>query len=1050
MEPKKKQFLSFLNKQLFLRSIIALLLAIKWIIILCIISGFLAAGAVFGYASALVKDDPIRSKDLIIKAMRDDSITGFVYFSDDSVVGQLRSDEDRRLITLKDIPQQVLNATLSIEDRNFYDHLGVDINGIVRAVKQRLLKEEVQTGGSTITQQVTRRVFLNFNVDDSRKLKEILLSMRLERMISKEEILTAYLNKIPYGNGSSGYNVFGIKAAAKGIFDKDNLNDLNIAQSAFLAGLPQSPSNYSVFTGNGKFDPQNYKEATERKLLVLNAMLKDRKITENQFQEAINFDLKASLAQTQIKAYTTYPYLMVDVEKQATEILLKLQNPNLAVDTANKNSRYNEAFKDIYSKLLHGGYKIYTTIDKEIYETMHDISSNPKFFTPDDPKNDKKIEQIGAIMIDNKTGAILSMMEGRDFQKEQLNHATQAFRQPGSTMKPIAAYIPAIEKGVIQPGSIVDDVPIILKDLSNAFGYHIPENWDNDFHGLITARRALNWSYNIPAIRIFLFDVGIKEAWDYAKKMGINSITKEDSYAQTGVIGGLSKGVSVEELTNAYSTIANHGLFNDAYMIRKIVNNEGVTVFEHQKKPTKVFSEQTAYLMTDMMRTVITEGTATDLKTKFEHYNKVPIVGKTGSTQDDADAWFIGYTPDITLGVWAGYDQPVYKLTKPGGTNRAKSIWALVMDAVIVQKPGLFPSKEFVRPSDIVEMTVSNLSGKLPTELIKSTGHLVTDIFNKRYIPTEEDDVMVNMKYITFNGLNYIPNDNTPSEFLREKVVIKRAESISVILKKIKEIMEKMPDAKKKPVEAFIPLDATDDAPSELDPRKDDGFIPSAPTNLILNRINNSNHISFIPSRNNDIVGYRLYESLNREPFKRVSGKIIMAGSDPVFIVPAGIFANYSYMITAVDVLGKESQQSSIVFDNGVQTQPGATTSPTPGSTPEPGVNSSPGVPPSSGSAPTNSPSAFPVTTPSVPDGITLIKKGLALQINWKPNPPTEKITQYKVFYSSSVNGTYRILGTTTNSNQFLYYAGNFTGFYKVSAVNTAGESNSSSAVPFK
>ncbi len=220
----------------------------------------------------------------------------------------------------------------------------------------------------------------------------------------------------------------------------------------------------------------------------------------------------------------------------------------------------------------------------------------------------KGIEQVGAVMIDNKTGAILSMLEGRDFFKEQLNHATQAYRQPGSTMKPIAAFLPALEKGAIQPASVIDDVPIILKD-GTKVGYHIPENWDDGYHGLITARTALNQSYNIPAIKLFTETVGIKEAWAFASKLGIRSITPDDYVAQTGVIGGLKYGVSVKELTNAYATIGNEGVFNEAFMIRKITDSNNQIIYEHESKPTTVFSQETAYLMTDMMRTVITSGT---------------------------------------------------------------------------------------------------------------------------------------------------------------------------------------------------------------------------------------------------------------------------------------------------------------------------------------------------------------------------------------------------------------------------------------------------------
>ncbi|MDF2964499.1 MAG: carboxypeptidase, partial [Paenibacillus sp.] len=758
------------------------LITLKWMLIAGVIVGFLGGGAAFGYVSALVKEDPIRSKETMTAQVQENAITGFVYFNDESILGQIRSEEDRRMAKLEDIPQQVLDAVFAIEDNHFYEHNGIDFK------VQKLMNQEIQTGGSTITQQLARRVFLTLDREDSRKAKEIFLAMRMERLMSKDEILLAYLNKIPYGNGSAGYNLYGIKAAAKGIFDISELKELNIAQAAYLAGLPQQPSNYSTFSSKGQFDGAAFKRAVARQQLVLRRMLEEGKIDQQQYQEALSFDLKSSLAEPVKKAYSTYPYLMIEVEKEAAKALLKAQDPNLT-PTSNPDA-YNEALKNAQSQLSRGGYQIYTTIDKDIYEAMREIAENPANFTPDDPT--KGTEQIGAVMIDSKTGAILGMIEGRDFFKEQLNHATQAYRQPGSTMKPIAAYIPAIEKGAIQPASIIDDVPVILKDGSR--GYHIPENWDNQFHGLVTARRALNQSYNIPAIKLFLDVVGIEQAWDFAKKLGITTITKDDYHAQTGVIGGLKYGVSVKEFTNAYAAIGNKGVLNDAFMISKITDSNGKIIYEHELQPTTVFSEQTAYIMTDMMRTVVTAGTATDLMSKFKHYGKVPIVGKTGSTQDDADAWYMGYTPDITLGVWAGYDSPVHKLSKAsGGTNRAKNIWALVMDAAIDKKPDYFPTKTFKRPEGIVEMTVSGYSGKLPSEETTKSGKLTTDIFNKKHIPTEEDNVFTKLSIVPYNGINYIAQPSTPAEFIQEKTVIKREKSINSLLGELSAIMDKVP-----------------------------------------------------------------------------------------------------------------------------------------------------------------------------------------------------------------------------------------------------------------
>ncbi|WP_227014050.1 transglycosylase domain-containing protein [Paenibacillus psychroresistens] len=1009
------------------RPLLIIFLTIKWMLILVIIAGLLAAGAAFGYASALVKDDPVRSKDMIYDLMSENSTTGFVYFNDNTtLLGQLRTEEDRRLATLDEIPQIIKDATLSIEDKNFYENNGVDMNGLLRAVEQRLRHEEIQTGGSTITQQLVRRTFLTLDREDSRKFKEILLSMRVTRIMSKDEILLAYLNKIPYGNGSSGYNLSGIKAAAKGIFDKDKLIDLNIAQSAYLAGLPQSPSNYSAFNGKGEFDNEAFEKAVNREELVLRRMLEENKITQAEYDDALAFDLKKSLAKTKAKAYTTYPYLMIEVENNAADAILKQQYPDLVLDTDSKKAAYNEALKDVHLQMQRGGYKIYTTIDKTIYDSMQVIAKNPKNFSPDDKV--KGTEQIGALMIDNNNGAILGMIEGRNFYEEQLNHATQAFRQPGSTMKPLAAYGPGIEMGLVYPAAIIDDSPIVLKDQSSASGFHVPMNWNSKFQGLITARKALNMSYNIPALRIFLNEVGMKNAWDYVKKLGINSLTPDDYlYAQTGVIGGLSKGVSVKEMTAAYSTFANKGVHNDAYLISKIVDGNGKVIFEHQKKPTNVFTAETAFLMTDMMRTVITAGTATDLMKKFKNYGKIPIVGKTGSTQDDGDAWFMGYTPDITVGVWAGYDQFVHKLSKPGGTNRAKDIWALIMDTAISKKPALFPTKTFEKPANIITMAVSNLSGLLPSELTKASGHTVSDLINKKQIPTKEDDVLVKMKFLVYNKLNYLPNPLTPEEFLQEKVVVKRKESLTATLKQIKEIMAKTPASKRRSMDAFIPLDIAANAPEEIDPRIDDNLVPDAPANVILKSTAAENKLTFSPSLNPNIVGYRIYRSLDGVTFEK-QAKVITTDQPSSFIDPALPGGNaVGYYITSVNIVGKESVPSSTVLSAG--TVVGPITENTDDPDPDTGA-------------------IVIAPAPTTPIELSFQMNGVNLQIDWTPNPAIEQITQYDVYFSETETGNYQKIGTAFQP-QFEYFSGLYKGYYSIIAINNTGESSSSTPVAY-
>jgi penicillin-binding protein len=1031
-------------------------ITMKWIIITGIIFGFLVGGVAFGFASALIKDEPLRSKEEILTKLQEHSVTGFIYFNDDTLIGQIRSNEDRRLIGLSEIPDNVIDAFLAVEDKDFRTHPGVNFRGFFRAVKQQLLNEPVQTGGSSITQQITKLTFFTNDQTISRKAKEIMLSLRMERYISKDEILEAYLNKIPFGNGSSGYYVYGIKAASQGIFDIDNMSRLNNAQAAYLAGLPQNPNAYSAFQGNGVFDQEGFTKAVDRQRLVLKRMYEENKLTKQEYDEALAFDIKSSLASTKQKAYSTYPYLMQESERKAAEALVKLTNPELTADDFRdgKNAELiNQAREDLRS-----GYRIYTTIDKTLYDAMQQIGQNPENFTPDD--EEKGIEQIGAIMLDNKTSAILAMLEGRDFYEEQLNHATQMVRQPGSTMKPIAAFLPALENGDIQPASIIDDIPIVFKDGSK--GFHIPNNWNLKFNGLITARHALNQSYNIPALKVFNDVVTIDKAWAFAETLGITTITESDHHAQTGVIGGLEYGTSVEELTNAYAAIANKGTFNDAYMIRKIEDPSGEVIYEHQSNPTTVFSEETSYLMTDMLRTVIIAGTGSTIRNTFENYNKVPVVGKTGSTQSDRDAWFMGYSPDITVGVWAGYDENGTLNISQGAGHRAKNIWSMIMDQAIELKPGLFTTEAFEKPENIVSKTVSSVTGKLPSTLASENKMLNTDIFNKAYLPEEQEDALTRMKVVNFNNRNYIALASTPEDMIQEKVVVKREEDIEALMDQIEEILNNM-SASNRPkkrggaymtVQDYYPVDMHLTAPSKEDPRVDDGAVPNPPTNVQVSKISDTqNKITFDYSANEDIVGYRFYRSFGGSPFTHIPQRNIYTGQTPEILDGISPSYDHAYYLTAVDVAGKESAPSQIVSNNpdyGNLFLPGGNDD---GSDTGNNGGTDDGVDDGTGGT-DEDPSGEDNTSsdrPSAPRNVAVEYIGglISDRIIWDANPKNENIIRYHIYYSGEKNGQYTEVGTS-NTTRFESTILLIEGWYRITAENSAGQSVASEAVQYE
>lgn len=972
--------------------------AILGYLTLFIFAGILfLGGAAFGYVSSVVFDDPVRSRADIEEKINHNEMTGFAYFRDGTAIGQLRTEEDRRPVAFDEIPQTIIDAVIAIEDNNFMEHPGVDLKGTMRAVKQRLLKEDVQTGGSTLTQQLARRVFLNLDRTDNRKIREILLSFRLERFLTKEEIITAYLNKVPFGNGVSGSQVYGIKAAAKGIFNA-SLQDLNIAQSAYLAGLPQLPSTYSAFNGKGDFNEEAFNRAIKRQRLVLKRMLDEKKINNGQYNEALAFDIKATLAPKTKMAYETYPYLMMETERQGALVIAQMNNPDMSKEEIVKNSQLLEEGRQ---QLLSSGYLVYTTIDQKVYKSMHKVSENAKNFGP--TTEAKGLEQVAATMIDNKTGAILGMIEGRDFYTEQMNYATQMVRQPGSAMKTIAAFLPALDLGLIQPASIIDDSPVIFK---SGGGYHIPKNSSGGYKGLVTARTSLNESRNVPALKIFNNMLGIDKSWDFAKKLGITTIDKQDYQAQTGVLGGLRYGVTVEELTNAYSSIANGGQFNDSYMIEKITDLKGNVIYKHKVAPERVFSEQTAYLMTDMLRTVVSSGTAKSIKSNFKGYGKIPIVGKTGTTQNYADVWFMGYTPDVSLGVWIGHKEPKNTLGKDS-RKRALSIWSLVMNEVTASNKELFKTPKFEKPDGIVTRTVSGYSGKLPSAL--TGGNLVTDIFNSKFVPKTTEDVLVRAKYVTYNGVNYIPLDSTPSDMVREKVVMKRE-------KPIKELVEELQNAFKRmsthnDLSFYIPKDAKEDAPYQTDPRTDDGRAPSAPTNVRVNGFT----VTFSNSPESDVVGYRLYKSVNGGPFEN-SGKTALIG-DATSITYGGSTAHsYSYYVTAVDVAGKESAPSAIAGSSAPAQQ-------------------------DNGSDDNNSNNTDHSNAPATPKNVSIN----GLTVTWGSS---NGATEYNIYMSESADGTYTKIATTS-STSYAIVTEAAQGWIKVTAGNASGESFGSAGVQF-
>ncbi|GAA4717268.1 transglycosylase domain-containing protein [Brevibacillus fulvus] len=985
---------------------------VKLAVLLGLIGLFIAGGVVVGYVASLVKDEPVRTYAEYHQKIFSNYLTGFVYYSDGSLIGQLRAEEDRRLVKIPDVSPYLINAIIATEDRNFYTHHGVSFQSTLRAAYQELTHQTVVTGGSTLTQQLIKRTILGTEVTHARKAKEIFNALRLERMFTKDQILEAYINEIYLGKNANGSNIYGVQAAAKGIFNKE-VKDLDLAEASYIAGLPQSPSAYSPFTTEG------FKRGKERQKIVLQSMLEAGKITQQEYEQALAVDLETRLAKPTKLAYSELPFLMMEIEERASKALVDSELAEQGRDKETVgNNEYQQLVEEKRREILRNGYKIYTTINKDANRIMQDIAADPKNFGKNrtytirrsngkTEKIENALEETGAMLIQNKTGAILGMIGGRDFNVEQTNHATVP-RQPGSAMKPLAAYAPAFELGLLQPGSPIDDSPLVLSDGQN--GTHTPLNWDNKYHGIMSTREALRQSWNVPAIKTYL-KVGITTALEYVKKMGVTTLVDSDNHAATGVIGGLAYGLTAEEITNAYATFANRGTFIDAYMIDRIEDSEGKVIYKHQIQPVPVFSEQTSYLITDMMRTVVNSGTGAHVRNYVPR--SVDIAGKTGTTNSSNDLWFVGYTPELSMGVWVGFDEP-YPMPD-ADKYFPMMIWGKVMKEIVDTIPSLSPpDAKFEKPDGIVSLTVDSKSGLLPSELSKQTGHLITDLFNRQFIPTKTDDGHQKAKIVQYNGQRYLAKEGTPDDFVSEGIFYRGPEPIVDSPEVVKTTTARPPDWEQR-------------LPSQEDPRVEVSGTPAAPSAVKATTSGNNVVLTWKSGGEADLLGYRLYRAGTDQSFVKIA-----TIKDPAalsYTDTGAASAGYGYYLTAVDVTGQESSPSEVVSA---------------GSTIEWQSPAQPVL----GEQPAQSPeqqteqSHFEQQVPSPPTGLSVSKSAGGMSLNWNSNAAADEVITYNVYYAPNPSEGFLLLGSVTDTSYF--FDGVSSGQFYITAVNQIGESSPS------
>lgn len=833
--------------------------------------------------------------------------TSLIFDKDKNLLEKVETAEYRTFVKLNKVPQYLKDAFISIEDERFYEHPGVDPKGILSSLYENFKAGGVVRGASTITQQLIKNTFLSNEQTLTRKLKEIYLALNLETKLSKDQILESYLNMI-----SLGQNSYGVQEASRTYFSK-NVDEINIAQAALLAGIVKGPNIYQPFY---RVSPLKFDEATMRKIgeteilgekyilvfntksvqrqkVILKKMRELGKINQAEYDEAINFDVVASLKpsakkETEITSYATdyvknqvvedlmekyqitkqkaqerlftgglriYSTIDTKVQKDLDEVnrnfngillgdlkrykapLLVDRNLDKAGNIVDKDGnlvyykKENLLTDDGYLFIPKGEFSInangdlaitssrilaykkstdiqdYYTIDGSknllthrvgglavpdayyLRQARHSLIIKAEFFE----KNDKfyKVNETGnlfinpeyfynnktglvqpqsaTVIMDYKTGHIVAMIGGRDVKGSRiLNRATDTARQPGSSMKPLAVYLPALDNGFTAASPILD-IPMITAD-----GKVWPNNVYTGFKGITTLRESLIYSTNVSSART-LKKIGIPTSIKYLKKLGIinEENPSKDNFVQASenkthndenlaslALGGMTKGVSPLDMTAAYSAIANDGVYNEPIIYTKVLDKDGNIVLEKEAKQRRVVSPQIAYVMKDILRS-----------TAYEHTGKNAIIkgqasaGKTGTTDYNADFWFVGFTNYYTAATWMGNDSP--KITITQNSWLAAKLWGHIMTKIHQDKES---KPQFAQPDGIVKAYVCTKSGKKPNQFCSSDprGVVREEIFAKGTEPTETCNVHVALEVNSSN--NKLATEFTPEELKITKV----------------------------------------------------------------------------------------------------------------------------------------------------------------------------------------------------------------------------------------------------------------------------------------
>ena len=703
--------------------------------ILGFIGGLFGAGVALGYGVALFDKAKVPPAEDLVKQVKNVSSISEIVYADGSVIASIESDLLRTSVSSEEISDNLKKAIVATEDEHFLEHKGVVPKAVIRATLGTFAGLGSSSGGSTLTQQLIKQQVVGDAPTLARKATEIVDALALERVMGKDEILTAYLNIAPFGRNHKGQNIAGVQQAAEGIFGID-ANKLSIPQAAFLAGLPQSPITYSPYENTGELkSDEDLELGLKRAKDVLYNMYRTGVLTQEEYDQYKDYNLKQDFLPSGTVNVVSRDYLYFTAMAEATD---RMYDYLVRQDNVSNQELKNEAIRKAYheraeQELSNGGYKITTTINKKIHAAMQNAVANYGHLVDDSTGQ----PEVGNVLMDNKTGAVLGFVGGRNYQTNQNNHAFDTKRSPASTTKPLLAYGIAIDQGLMGSASILSNYPTKFSNGNPIMYVNSPGT------GMMTLGEALNYSWNIPAYWTYrmLREKGV-DVKGYMEKMGYE--IPEYGIESLPMGGGIE--VTVAQHTNGYQTIANNGVYHQKHVISKIESPDGRVIYEFQDKPVQVYSKATATIMQSLLREVIssriTSSFQTDLASINSNLARADWIGKTGTTNEDENMWLMLSTPRLTLGGWLGHDDN-RPMAKGAGHYRNAKYMAYLVNAIQQAEPGVWGNERFNLDSSVTQSQVLRSTGQKPGKVsvngktVDLSGSTVTSYWaNKAGAPT--------------------------------------------------------------------------------------------------------------------------------------------------------------------------------------------------------------------------------------------------------------------------------------------------------------------------